>query len=1628
MTGRLGRVQVGGSDRGAGFALGPRLVVTAHHVVRDREDKPVAYVPARGMAIEVERVQPDSSHDAAILWLACDVDFLPTGKAVRGARWRVESPPPGGNDPPLHGAVTTARVAIQNASGQPVEAVQLEVGEQLGDFGGYSGSAVLDALGRAVLALLVEQKPLRTPVALGEPRVASNVLYAMPIGDVITALGLPVRAARPMRFDVGLLSPGMVARPGLLDKAVSQVIGTKGGDAGARLVVLRGPGGVGKTVLARQLADDVRVWAEFPDGILTLRAGQTATADGVVRQLQEALGYRDRALADVLDGQRLLLIVDDVWDRELMATLQAGLPPAVTILATTRGAFVPRAVGVPVGAVGREEAIQILARDTPRSSELDRALGDLADTLFRWALLLNLAAAEIHRDDELGWELGDADNPAPRTVRPDTLIGRSDALRADFPADPTMLDDLERASEGAAPRSVDVLVRRSLEWLGPEHQARFELLVVYPPGGAITQPMLEDLWQKSPNAARKEVKLLVRAGLAHLVRTDRPTIALHDLITAWLNHTHGQADDPRHQQVHQRLAGLGMHADDDSPGELTRDRAEWLTYHLVSAGAWERLTALPTLRWRSAFLVATGSDAVFLTALDHYARAARAPDHEALYNVVRTWLFAPHVRALIGALPIRTLVAMAVVGEPIAGITQACQHPEAGWAVPAVLAAVADRLDTHLLEQAMAVAETIPDDRQRSEALAAIAGRLAEIDPAEAAVLFERAVAVAEIIPRGRQRSEVLAGVAGRLAGIDRADRGLLERAVAVAESIPDDKERSEALAGVARRLAEIDPAQAAVLFERAVAVAETIPDDKERSEALAGVARRLAEIDPAQAAVLFERALAMAETIPGVGRGWALAGITWRLTDIDPAQAAVLFERAVAVAETIPDDFERGQALVHIALRLAGVDPADPELLERAVAVAEIIPSGWERGRALAHIVERLADIDPPDPGLLERALAVAEIIPNYWERGRALAGIAEALTGIDPSQAVALLEWVLAVADTIPFEEAGSRARAGIAERLAGIDPAQATALFERAAAAADSSAYHQERSEALARVAERLAAIDPAQAMALFDRAVAVAETIPDDQECSEALAHVAERLAAIDPADPGLLERAVAVAETIPDDLESSETLAHIAQALAGVDPPQALALLKRALAVAKTIPDHDGRRSWAMADLAGRVAAIDPADPVLLERAVAVAETIPGDRQRSEALAGIAEALANVDPSQAVALFEQALAVANGVPEVQDERSGALAGVVKRLADVDPADSRLLERAVAVAETIPHPGIRNDALSGIAVCLAGIDPADSRLLERAVAVAETIPPDWGRSAALAGIAGRLAGVDPVDPALLERAVAMAETIPYPASRSAALAGIAGRLSDIDPAQAAVLFERAVAVAETIPGDRERGEALAGIAGRLADIDPSQATRLLERAVAVAETIKETIYGEDGRGWALADIAERLAGTNPRVPALIDQAVAVAETIPNRWRRSCALDSVAKGLAGVDPVDPALFERAVAVAETIPHDERRCQALAHIVWRLADARPVDPALLERALAVANTIPDSWKPDQAVARIHALNRNGMLDELSRWRHRSLSQSIDLVSVFLRNSHDKATAEMIGLAVLHVANEFST
>jgi len=71
------------------------------------------------------------------------------------------------------------------------------------------------------------------------------------------------------------------------------------------------------------------------------------------------------------------------------------------------------------------------------------------------------------------------------------------------------------------------------------------------------------------------------------------------------------------------------------------------------------------------------------------------------------------------------------------------------------------------------------------------------------------------------------------------------------------------------------------------------------------------------------------------------------------------------------------------------------------------------------------------------------------------------------------------------------------------------------------------------------------------------------------------------------------------------------------------------------------------------------------------------------------------------------------------------------------------------------------------------------------------------------------------------------------------------------------------------------------------------------------------------------------------------------------------------------------------------------------------------------------VAGTIPDDRQRSEALARIHAMTRTSMLDELSRWRLQLLGASIDLLNLFLGHSHDKPIVE-VSLAALDVVVEF--
>ena len=157
--------------------------------------------------------------------------------------------------------------------------------------------------------------------------------------------------------------------------------------------------------------------------------------------------------------------------------------------------------------------------------------------------------------------------------------------------------------------------------------------------------------------------------------------------------------------------------------------------------------------------------------------------------------------------------------------------------IPTQLPAVWATLGQHI--RAEALAASITDLNEQADALAAVAGALAEAGQHEqAAAMASRAETVARSITDPDRQARALAAVAGAL-----AEAGQHEQAETVARSITDPDRQAQALAAVAGALAEAaQHEQAAAMASEAATVARSITAPDGQAQALAAVAGALAE------------------------------------------------------------------------------------------------------------------------------------------------------------------------------------------------------------------------------------------------------------------------------------------------------------------------------------------------------------------------------------------------------------------------------------------------------------------------------------------------------------------------------------------------------------------------------------------------------------------------------------------------------------------------------------------------------------------------------------------------------------------------------------------------------------------
>jgi hypothetical protein len=189
MPSGIGQI-VAGKANGSGFAVTPRHVMTAAHVVRGRNPQEVRYLPESGPSIAVDGVVYAEELDAALLILAADSPgTLGVTQACSGDPWHVRTRPTP-TSPMLNGTVTAEARAYRNLTGNEAPYLQLHVDQDLESYKGYSGSPVcLVDPPSSVVAILVEQRP-KWAQRPGQAFDASNVLWATPVMAAVNLFGL----------------------------------------------------------------------------------------------------------------------------------------------------------------------------------------------------------------------------------------------------------------------------------------------------------------------------------------------------------------------------------------------------------------------------------------------------------------------------------------------------------------------------------------------------------------------------------------------------------------------------------------------------------------------------------------------------------------------------------------------------------------------------------------------------------------------------------------------------------------------------------------------------------------------------------------------------------------------------------------------------------------------------------------------------------------------------------------------------------------------------------------------------------------------------------------------------------------------------------------------------------------------------------------------------------------------------------------------------------------------------------------------------------------------------------------------------------------------------------------------
>jgi WD40 repeat protein len=387
---------------------------------------------------------------------------------------------------------------------------------------------------------------------------------------------------RRVPFMADDLPTDFVQRPNEFDQLVALLLDQSREEPVAITAALRGAGGYGKTTIAKALCHDERIQDAFDDGVLWVTLGEnpgdlTGRAEDLIQTLSgERPGFSNTEAAiarlkELLADRDILIVIDDVWNRDHLRPFMQGGPRCARLITTRNPNTLPeRASEVKVDAMREDEAVALLGAELQRHDRqgVDAALKLLAARLGEWPLLLKLANGVLRNRTKSGETLPKAIVYANRALYKHGLKAFDE------------LNPIERS------QAAGMTLRVSLDQLTAADCERFYQLAIFPEDVYVPMTTLEKYWGLDDLDTEDLCDRLNQFSLLHSFDLGTRTIRLHDVIRAFLR------DERRTDLLTLNNQLLDAHRPDAGWAEILDDEPylwDYLASHLIEAGRGEEL-------------------------------------------------------------------------------------------------------------------------------------------------------------------------------------------------------------------------------------------------------------------------------------------------------------------------------------------------------------------------------------------------------------------------------------------------------------------------------------------------------------------------------------------------------------------------------------------------------------------------------------------------------------------------------------------------------------------------------------------------------------------------------------------------------------------------------------------------------------------------------------------------------------------------------------------------------------------------------------------------------------------------------------------------------------------------------